>query len=190
MFLIETTSHKFQTEHCYSTCLPPRPSHFLQMTFLCKASFLIVPLYKSSNETLSKKTQYSRIQYIKAGGIGVGTWGGRGAPCVQPPKICDEGAHLPPKELVPYLTPVIHCLQDFYLQLMDHIPADIPSLAIRPRTKEHIKDVHRVVKSTTGAPLLQGLFTTLVIQFTFLLIRQDFVCMGDGFELQVRKSLS
>uniref|UniRef100_A0AAY4EF82 Uncharacterized protein n=1 Tax=Denticeps clupeoides TaxID=299321 RepID=A0AAY4EF82_9TELE len=31
------------------------PSHFSQMTFFCKPSFLVVPLYRSSNETLSWK---------------------------------------------------------------------------------------------------------------------------------------
>lgn len=38
------------------TSFPPLPSHFLQITFFCKASFRIVPLYKSSSDTCEHVT--------------------------------------------------------------------------------------------------------------------------------------
>uniref|UniRef100_A0A8C0X4A3 Uncharacterized protein n=1 Tax=Castor canadensis TaxID=51338 RepID=A0A8C0X4A3_CASCN len=34
--------------HSTAPFLPPRPSHLSQITFFCRASFLVAPLYKSS----------------------------------------------------------------------------------------------------------------------------------------------
>uniref|UniRef100_A0A8C9PJH3 Uncharacterized protein n=1 Tax=Spermophilus dauricus TaxID=99837 RepID=A0A8C9PJH3_SPEDA len=40
-------------QHSTAPFLPPRPSHLSQITFFCRASFLVAPLYKSSNVTES-----------------------------------------------------------------------------------------------------------------------------------------
>jgi hypothetical protein len=61
---------------------------------------------------------------------------------------------------------------------------------MRSCTKEHVKDIHGIVKSTSSYPLFQSLLTPLVIQFTFLLIRENFVSMWDWLELSTEKSVS
>uniref|UniRef100_A0A5F9D334 Uncharacterized protein n=1 Tax=Oryctolagus cuniculus TaxID=9986 RepID=A0A5F9D334_RABIT len=38
-------------QHSTAPFLPPRPSHLSQITFFCRASFLVAPLYKSSKVT-------------------------------------------------------------------------------------------------------------------------------------------
>uniref|UniRef100_A0A8C0KN53 Uncharacterized protein n=1 Tax=Canis lupus dingo TaxID=286419 RepID=A0A8C0KN53_CANLU len=38
-------------QHSTAPFLPPRPSHLSQITFFCRASFLVAPLYRSSKVT-------------------------------------------------------------------------------------------------------------------------------------------
>uniref|UniRef100_A0A8C7EJ48 Uncharacterized protein n=1 Tax=Neovison vison TaxID=452646 RepID=A0A8C7EJ48_NEOVI len=38
-------------QHSTAPFLPPRPSHLSQITFFCRASFFVAPLYKSSKVT-------------------------------------------------------------------------------------------------------------------------------------------
>uniref|UniRef100_A0A8C6GGW6 Uncharacterized protein n=1 Tax=Mus spicilegus TaxID=10103 RepID=A0A8C6GGW6_MUSSI len=42
------TGNKGLGQHSTAPFLPPRPSHLSQITFFCRASFLVAPLYKSS----------------------------------------------------------------------------------------------------------------------------------------------
>ena len=43
------------------TFFPPLPSHLLQMTFFCKASCLVEPLYMSSKDTWQKKEKNAHV---------------------------------------------------------------------------------------------------------------------------------
>ena len=53
-------------QHSTAPFLPPRPSHLSQITFFCRASFLVAPLYKSSKVTVSWWTQLFYLSSLSA----------------------------------------------------------------------------------------------------------------------------
>uniref|UniRef100_A0A8C0VQY9 Uncharacterized protein n=1 Tax=Cyanistes caeruleus TaxID=156563 RepID=A0A8C0VQY9_CYACU len=51
----------FETTTCYFFFLP---SHFAQITFFCSASFLVIPLYRSSRDTPNWLEKWILEEYI------------------------------------------------------------------------------------------------------------------------------
>lgn len=50
-------------------------------------------------------------------------------------------------------------------------------------SKEHVEDVHRR-RSSTHSSLFNCLFSSLIIQVSFLWIRQDLIGLGDVLKLE------
>ena len=73
---------------------------------------------------------------------------------------------------------------------MDHVLANFTTLVVRVGTKEHIKYIHRVMKTASrSATFLESLFTSLIIQVSFLFIRENFISIRYFLKLYKKKYL-
>ena len=66
-----------------------------------------------------------------------------------------------------------------------HVLGSLLSAMAMSPTKKHVKNVHGRGAMEPTATILQGLLSSLVIQFTFLFIIEDLICLSNFLELHV-----
>ena len=64
-----------------------------------------------------------------------------------------------------------------------HVLGSLLSAMAMSPTKKHVKNVHGRGAMEPTATILQGLLSSLVIQFTFLFITEDLICLSNFLEL-------